>query len=298
MDATVDPCAGVTCEGFEQCVMGSCVPYPSCVSDDMCMEMEVCRHRFCLPVDSDPDGDGSPAADDCDETNPDISPLAMERCNNIDDDCNMMVDDGDPGLLCASDPSGGECMDGSCGCPPGVFDIDRDPMNGCECMAMPALAEGGSCGEAIDLGDVSDVGQTVTVAGNVLPDDRETWYRFRATDTPDTACDNYHVRAQLTTNPSSAFGLSVFRGDCSTPDTDPTMLFADYVWATDLRADIGGRLAGQCPCRAVGSAGVTNVSVCEDETAVYYVRVSRVPGIALACDPYTLEITNGVYDWM
>lgn len=294
----VDPCAGVTCEGFEHCVAGSCMPYASCVSDAMCMEMEICRHRFCLPYDSDPDGDGSPALDDCDETNPDISPLAPEVCNGIDDNCNMMADEGDPGLLCAMDPSGGECMDGSCGCPPGVFDIDRDPANGCECMAMPLLTEGTTCADAIDLGSLSDVGQTVTISGNVLPDDREVWYRFRGVDSLDTTCDNYHVRAQITTNPSSAFGMTIFRGDCATPDTDPATPVTDYVWATDLRLDIGGRLTGECPCTALGGPTMANVSACQDDSADYLVRITRIPGTPVACAPYTLEITNGVYDWM
>ena len=39
----------------------------------------------------DEDGDGYPSSEDCDDRNPDISPGAEERCDNIDNDC-----DGEP----------------------------------------------------------------------------------------------------------------------------------------------------------------------------------------------------------
>ena len=41
----------------------------------------------------DEDGDGSPAGEDCDDTDPAVSPSAEERCDGIDNDCDGAVDD-------------------------------------------------------------------------------------------------------------------------------------------------------------------------------------------------------------
>ncbi len=49
-----------------------------------------------MPVDEsqfDLDGDGFAAAVDCDDTDPDVSPLAIESCNGADDDCDGLIDD-------------------------------------------------------------------------------------------------------------------------------------------------------------------------------------------------------------
>ncbi len=287
MDATADPCARVSCTGFQHCVDGTCVEYPGCVTDDMCGELEVCLHRFCLPADADIDGDGDPAGTDCNETDPTIHTGATERCNLVDEDCDMIVDEGDPGELCADDPSGGECMGGTCGCPSGSFDLDRVASNGCECQAMPALDSGTSCGTPIELGDVSDTGQMMEVMGNVLPDDRAVWYHFRGVDTADTSCDNLYVRAHLSDDPDGAFGITVFRGSCTSFACED-MLYDDFTFATDFSA--GG--IGECTCAAL----TTGVNRCEDETADYYVRVTRRPGSDVTCAAYTLEISNGIYD--
>ncbi len=291
-DAGADLCGDVECEPFEFCTAGECRAYMGCVSTSMCPAGHVCLHRFCLPEDSDPDEDGVPAGEDCDETDPTRHPGAPEVCNGVDDDCNEMVDDGDPSEMCAMDPSGGVCMEGRCGCPDGTYDLDRDTSNGCECTAMPATNVGSGCSMAIDLGDLSDVGQTVTVSGNVLPDDREVWYRFRGLDGADTTCDNYHVRVQLTDNPGDAFGFEVHRGACGTAECAGMGLMSDYRWATDFYD--GATATGECPC--VPSPGTAGNNVCDDDTTEYFVRVVRRPGSTVSCDAYTLEVTNGVYD--
>jgi len=290
-----DMCGMVMCMAFEECVAGACQDLPACVADSECAEGRICLHRFCIPATRDVDGDGFVASEDCDETNPDINPGEDEVCNTIDDDCSGTPDDGDPGLMCAMDPAGGICMDGTCGCPDGVFDIDRDPTNGCECTAMPGIGQGATCAAPIDLGDVSDTGQTMTVTGNLLPEGREIWYRFRGVDTADTSCDELYVRVQFTTNPSDAYAFNVFRGACDTAACDAMLTYRDYTWASDFRQTIMGTLTGECPCTTTASR-MTNVSLCSDQTAEYFVRVVRLPGAALACEPYVIEVTNGVYD--
>ncbi|HJL15630.1 MAG TPA: MopE-related protein [Sandaracinaceae bacterium LLY-WYZ-13_1] len=296
-DGGADECGGA-CDPFQYCDSGTCRDYPACRGDGTCDRPgDVCHNRRCVPGDVDIDGDGSPAAEDCDETDPERFPEKMEECNSVDDDCDENVDEGDPAVLCESYPGGGICVDGSCGCPSGTFDLDRS-VPGCECVAAPPLDQGVGCEGAIDLGDLNDSGQMLTVSGNVMPDDREVWYRFRGVDQSDTSCDNYHVRVQFTTNPDDTFEFSVFRGGCSVMAACGDEGFTDYDWATDFRQDIGGTLTGQCPCYAAGATPMSDVSVCEDDSTEYLVRVRRRAGSELHCDSYTIEISNGIYDTM
>lgn len=289
------PCGDVTCDPFQYCDNGMCRDYPACRGDGTCDRPgDVCHNRRCVPGDVDVDGDGSPASEDCDETNAEIYPGQMEECNGIDDNCNMMADEGDPAAICESYPGGGICIDGNCGCPAGSFDLDRT-IAGCECMAMPAIDAGLSCMDAIDLGNVSDSGQMMTITGNVMPDDREVWYTFNAVDEADTSCDNFHLRVLMTTNPDDTFEFTVFRGACDGVECDDSG-FTDYTRATDFRQDIMGTLTGQCPCTAAGAARMADVSTCQDDGGQYFVRVRRRQGSMLNCEQYTIEISNGIYD--
>ena len=181
---------------------------------------------------------------------------------------------------------------GSCVCPNGNFDLDPT-VPGCECAAVPVLGEGTSCATAIDVGNISDAGQAMNVMGNI-PNGRQVWYRFRGVDSPDSACDNYHVNAKFAGNPGDEFRIRAFRGACATPMTPPGQ-FTEITWATDLRANIGGVLTGQCPCWT--GTPVDNVSPCADDSSDYYVVVERTTGGTDTCAQYNVELSNGVYDW-
>ncbi|MCA9608174.1 MAG: putative metal-binding motif-containing protein [Myxococcales bacterium] len=293
-----DPCDAVVCDPLEICVDGACQALPPCRGDGTCAEpTDVCHGRRCVPGDLDLDGDGVPASLDCDELDPERFPGNPEVCNLLDEDCDGVPDNGDPATLCETYPGGGICIDGSCGCPVGTYDLDRS-IAGCECVADPPLGEGVACASAIDLGSLDDSGAMRVVSGNVMPDDREVWYRFHATDIADTACDNFHVRVHFTDNPGNSFELTGFRGDCATAVCSDAG-YTDMEWATDFRADLGGGLlGGQCPCTAIGSPRTTDVSGCEDDSADYLVRVRRRAGSTLTCSAYAIEISNGVYDTM
>ncbi len=303
MDTAPDPCEGITCEGFEGCMGGSCVPYPGCFTDTDCVgELTICRNNHCVPGNRDIDGDGSPASDDCDETNPDISPLTDELCNLVDDDCDTMTDEGNPGLLCASDPLGGECIDGRCGCPDGKYDVDGVPDNGCECAATWDTTTGASCTAAIDVGTLSDtaMGERMIVTGNIVPDGREVWFRFRANDTPDSTCDNFHVAVNFVSNPDDAFRFNVFRGACDSAAC-PATGFTTFSWATDFRNPTPAPGTGECPCSTVSNPGTGGIAqpgrnACTDNSADFYVQVVRRAGAAVTCDAFELELSNGLYD--
>jgi hypothetical protein len=59
------------------------------------------------PDPTDLDGDGFPAAEDCDDANPLVGPAAPEICDGLDNDCDGEVDE--EGCGCASDD---DCSDG------------------------------------------------------------------------------------------------------------------------------------------------------------------------------------------
>ena len=299
-DGVVDPCDGVECPGLTFCKEGTCVPYPACPVDGgvsgpdpvpMCTPGTECRNGVCIPIGVDVDMDGFPAGTDCDEQNPEIHPGVPEVCNGVDDDCTMTVDDGDPAVLCSGAQAGNVCVSGSCVCPNGNFDLDPS-VPGCECAATPALDQGMSCATAIDVGNLVDNAQAVTVSGNV-PNGRGVWYRLRGVDSADTSCDNLHVRARLTTNPGDEFRIRAFRGNCSTAITPPGQ-FTDIDWYVDFRATVGGQLTGQCPCWS--GTPVDNVSPCSDDGADYYVVVERATGGTDTCAAYNVELSNGLYD--
>jgi len=66
-------------------------------------------------IDDDEDGYSPPI--DCNDSNPDIHPYADELCNNKDDDCDGVIDDGNPeGNDDPCGPSLGECEQGVTQC--------------------------------------------------------------------------------------------------------------------------------------------------------------------------------------
>lgn len=297
-----DPCDGVVCEGLSFCnEFGVCMPFSACAMQPTdgdagvdpvpeCPDGTTCRNGFCLP-DDDFDGDGYGAVDDCDETNPDIHPNAPEICNGIDDNCAAGPDEADPMVMCATDPTGEVCSNGDCVCLPDHFDLDPT-IPDCECVAAPVVALGTNCANAIELGQIPDTGMMRTETGNI-PNGRKVYYHFRSVDQADATCDNYHVRSALIGNPADQFRIRMMRGAC---DDGMGADATTYEWALDFRATIGGNLAGQCPCWS--GTPVDNVSPCGDDSADYWVVVERTAGSPTSCDAYSLELSNGVYDWM
>src|SRR5688500_3927726 len=101
VDAGRGDCGGVMCMPFEFCDGTRCREYPPWAGEGSCPNPdEFCHNRRCIPGDVDIDGDGSPASEDCDETNPDRFPENEEICSTIDENCDGMVDEGDPAELC------------------------------------------------------------------------------------------------------------------------------------------------------------------------------------------------------
>lgn len=287
-DAGPPPCDPM-CTGFDICEDGVCVPSTGCLTEGECGDGLICRNRRCVPPTQDVDGDGSPASEDCNELRPEAYPGAPELCNSLDEDCDDLIDEGNPGVLCTVE--GGECMNGTCGCPVGMLDIDGIPDTGCECAITPDEGPvGGACAMPFGLGSLADSGQMMTVSGNALPVGREIWYSVIGSDSADTACDTYNFRARFADNPGDAFRLDVRRGACGATTCDMADAgFTEYSFATNFRDGAG---LGECPCSV--APGAPGRNICSNNTATYYIRVFRRDGAPVTCAPYTLQLSNGI----
>ena len=321
---TVDGCANCSDADGDGWWVG-CDAYPNIDGPD-CDDTDACvwTEAACAAC-VDADGDGwwvgcdvfgscGKSGPDCDDDNTEVTGGdTVELCDGVAQNCAGLIDPYPAADMCPApgqtdptveqwicdppEPGVDGCRIGHCA--PELHDIDQDTSNGCECEGFPASTQGLACDAAIDVGDLSDAAAVaVIVSGNVAPLDRSVWYRFRGVDSPDVGCDQYHVRVRFLENPGSQFGFEVRRGSCqASPDTHVPI--GDYTWATDLRETIGGQMRGQCPCTAQGAPRVVNISVCENDTAEYFVRVFRVPELdeAPTCEPYVLELSNGLYAW-
>lgn len=97
---------GKACNGTETCAAGKCVPGTDakCTNPDPDHCLATCDDAngdVCTIAAKDGDGDNhgdsqctqaTTGVDDCDDTNPDVSPEATEACNGIDDDCDEKDD--------------------------------------------------------------------------------------------------------------------------------------------------------------------------------------------------------------
>jgi len=102
---------GVVCDGFERCVAGHCKAAATTACDDgdpcttdTCDEKKgSCAHKVSGPVDEDGDGHyaigaacatGAALADDCDDHNPNAYPGHPELCDEVDNNCDGVADEG------------------------------------------------------------------------------------------------------------------------------------------------------------------------------------------------------------
>ena len=141
-------------EGFD------CVP----IRDDQDVVIsQQCQpaSRFCtecLDIDGDGHGAGGGCLGaDCDEDDRDNHEGAQEICDEIDNDCDDLIDEatsladdpqncGECGRLCAPANAEAACLQGQCQiarCAEGFYDINQDPADGCEyaCAFVDELDE-------------------------------------------------------------------------------------------------------------------------------------------------------------
>ncbi len=291
--------AARSCQNMNE--FGVCTGVQTCSTDgwDTC-DAKVPSFEVCNGEDDDCDGhlpsdeldnNGNGTIDCIDDCTP-----TDEVCNSEDDDCNGAVDDGDPVDLCGTAPNGttaclhGECVIGSCD--EGWVDVDGDPTNGCECQLT--VSGGDTCDQAEVIGPLVDDDGTTETRTGILQDGQERWYQVQAQDNLDSganACDTFHVRIQLTQNPSNVYKFDVIGQQCQGDAACPSSV-TDFQFYTNYTDGTGESAMGECPCSDTPGEGMNE---CSDNSTTYMIRLFREPGAALTCEPYEIEFSNGVY---
>jgi len=227
--------------------------------------------------------------------NCDPGPQSTEICNGSDDDCDGNIDNGNISTLCPTPPPHGvaDCQGGVCvigTCDSGWYDLDNLYINGCECQVESnELTGNNSCSSSIDIGTLSDTGTSVNITGNIVPSSDVDWYKFTANDTSDTTCDTYHVKVRFLSNPGNVFRFDIYRGSCTSTAICLNEI-ESFEWYTDFRSGSGISALGECPCRP--SPPGSGYNECQNDTAVYYIRIYRISGSS--CDSYTLQVSNAL----
>jgi hypothetical protein len=261
---------------------------------------------------------------DCNDQIPTINPGALEVCNGYDDNCNTLVDYPEvsheqlceQGATASYQCLNGNCVLASCTCeagPQGVLrcfaDLNGLPSDGCECELDANEPLGNGCVSAIDLGNIPDTGAAaVTQRGNIAPIGDADWYRFYAVDGPDSSCDRFYVDVRFTANPGNRFQFDVYRGGCAGANQICTAVPDRFSWSTNFfvappythssQTPDATFVGGECGCRAPApgySPTTPSHHLCRDNSAVFYVRVTRREGTTPTCETYEIAISNGFY---
>ena len=138
--------------------------------------------RCCVSPDDDLDNDGYTAAQECDDGAPGIHPGAKEKCNDVDDDCNGLVDD-------AEDEDG----DGFTICQEGA-ECDKKKLSNPDAEDMVGDGQDQNC-DGVDGVDADDDGQASTESGGEDCNDEDDDTFFGAPDNfgddIDQNCDEF-----------------------------------------------------------------------------------------------------------
>lgn len=218
---------------------------------------------------------------------------AAEACNGKDDNCNGMIDDGDPNALCAGQGpkpphASWACNTGTCAlgaCDPGWISFPAGSVSeGCSCP-LEAGEPNGSCSTATPIGSVSDTGAPIQAQGTLSsPADVDFWV-FDAVDVNEGTTNSFHVAIVFTAPADNQeFLMDVMPGGCNDTPTGPSTAITAYDWCVNGTDGAG---SGEAPC------GPTAVPHCGNHSAQYYVRVYRKPGATATCTSYTLAISAG-----
>jgi hypothetical protein len=220
----------------------------------------------------------------------------VEACNGEDDNCDGMIDEGDPNALCAAE--GPEpphatwaCMAGECSlgaCDPGWIGYPTsDTTTGCSCP-IEVGEPNGSCATATPAGSVSDTGTPITISGTLSSaTDVDVW-TFDTVDVNEVTKNSYHVAISFVApTPNTEFLIDVIQGaTCSDAPTGPSTAITAYDWCVN-------GTNGATPAIGEASCGPTGPAHCANHSSKYFLRVYRKPGATGTCTQYQIRVSGG-----
>ena len=213
---------------------------------------------------------------------------APETCNGKDDDCDGMIEEGDPNVLCGGSPPPNAtwaCTNGACvlgACNPGWAAFPPGPTaQGCSC---PVDMAGATCATAASAGMVSDTGAPITIQGTLSSATEVDVWSIAAVDTLGAGTNPFHMSIACTMpTQNTEFQMDVIRGDpCSDTPAGAVSNLTAYDWCVN---GTGSPTVGE------GSCGPTAAVHCTDHGGNYYVRVHRAAGATPTCTPYAITAT-------
>lgn len=205
---------------------------------------------------------------DCQDNNASVYPGAGELCNNLDDNCNGIIDENaNTGCVIPPNATVG-CVAAKCvilACSEQYYDLNNSYIDGCECNGVDANEPNDTCLTATVVATAAyDNGGVYTATGKVVkPNDDVDWFKFYAVDLADSGngvCDKYNVRVQFVQTPGGlAFDIS--KGPkCPNANEDGKLANnfccgqTDFNWFTNFKGVSNGDVSrkysefGQCPC--------------------------------------------------
>jgi hypothetical protein len=288
-------------------------------------------------VDGDSDGYGDPSlpllaceapagavadSSDCDDSDADIQPLASEVCDGVDNNCDSLTDDEDPGLdgstsstwyadldsdgygdsasaaLSCAAPSGsvavgGDCDDSDAALNPGAAEICNDQDDNCDGLADdadPALDPDSAITWYRDAdGDLyGDPASTVEAC------DRPSGYRANRRDCDDSAAAVY---------PGATEVCDSVDNDCDslTDDADsgldPSTASA---WYTDADADGYGDPDSEVLACEAPAGTISDGQDCDDSDAEAWPGADEPcsAGADLDCDGAVADTCTSCLEWL
>jgi len=204
---------------------------------------------------TDEDGDGYDVSADCDDSNGDINIAQPELCDGVDNDCDGLVDEGNPDTagtsVCGS--AVGECQQGLLGCVDGVVDcffsvapateVCDGKDNDCDGVIDDGFVwEGLAVGEACTgVGACNVPGQvecadTTNAICSSVPGGSQTLAQDELCDLEDNDCDG-EVNEGLT---GSSAGICPDTGVCAQAGSSVVAVCTpEGTWACDFASVIG-----------------------------------------------------------
>ncbi|MFK7927393.1 MAG: MopE-related protein [Myxococcota bacterium] len=204
----------------------------------------------------DQDGDGFTSDRDCDDDNPDVNPGQAEQCNEIDDNCDDIIDegfdrDGDGHYSQRSCAYGDDCDDRNAGVSPSADELPYNRIDE-DCT-----------GE--DLTDVDGDGFDAVEADGDDCDDDDVAINPDAVEIAYDGIDQDCVGGDLIDVDMDGHDAEDFGGD-DCDDNDPTTNPSRMDWANDtLDQDCDGRDGADASVRLARSKNILTGTALQDE---------------------------------